>query len=251
MLKRKNKINALPYELYNMDAIEQMKLLKTGSVNLVAADLPYGITKNKWDIPIPIDEMWIQFKRLVSPTGVIVLTAAQPFSSLLVVSNLDMFKYDLIWEKTISSGQLNVKKQPMRNHESLLIFGGPKSTYNEQKTEGKPYTINRKANYKNDNYNKQTDNSKINTGYRHAKSVIRISNPRIRKGHPTQKPLELFNYIINAYSNPSDTVLDCCMGSGTTGVSSIMNGRKFIGIELDTKYYTEAHDRIKATYETI
>lgn len=238
-------LNNKTVELINGEAIEEMRKMEDNSVDFICVDLPYGTTQNKWDEIIPLDEMWKEFHRVIKFNGCIALTAAQPFSSKLVMSNIKNFKYEMIWEKTISSGQLNVKHQPLRNHESILIFYKKRPVYNEQKTKGEPYSINRKADYKDGNYGKQRDNSKVNEGYRHAKSVLKISNPRIKNGHPTQKPLELMSHLIKMYTNEGDTVLDCCMGSGTTGVASSILKRRFIGIELDKKYFDGAVERIK------
>lgn len=132
----------------------------------------------------------------------------------------------------------------MRSHESVLIFYKNKPTYNEQLTEGKPYSIKRKPNYGENNYNAQTESEKQNTGYRHARSVLKVSNPRIKGGHPTQKPVELIYYIVRTFSNEDDTVLDCCMGSGTTGVSALSLNRKFIGIELEDRFFERSVERM-------
>ena len=230
------------------DAIEEMAKIDDCSIDLILVDLPYGVTNNKWDVIIPFDKMWEQFNRIKKVRTPIILTATQPFASMLIMSNLKMFKYDLIWEKTISSGQLNVKHQPLRNHESVLVFYDKIPTYNEQKTEGKPYNIKRSGNYSENNYNCQKSSSKNNDGYRHAKSVIKISNPRIKNGHPTQKPIELLDYIIRCYSNENDTVLDCCMGSGSTGVSALKNNRIFLGIEKEQNYFEIAKKNIEDEY---
>ena len=232
------------YQLINNNCLLSMEQIKDKSVDLICVDLPYGVTKNKWDSIIPLDKMWNLFNRIIKDNGAIVLTATQPFSSILTMSNISNFKYDLIWEKTISSGQLNVSHQPMRSHESILVFYKKKPTYNEQKTLGTPYSINRSGNYLENNYSKQSSSSKTNDGYRHAKSVIKISNPRIKNGHPTQKPVELFEYIIKTFTNEGETVLDCCMGAGTTGVACANLNRDFIGIELDSKYFNMSKDRI-------
>ena len=237
------------YTLYNGDAIEQMKLLSDNSVDFICVDLPYGTTQNKWDTIIPFEPLWEQFNRVGKETAAMVFTATQPFTAKIVMSNLDNFKYDLIWEKTISSGQLNVSHMPMRNHESILVFYRKKPTYNEQKTIGKPYTINRKGEYKEGNYGEQKATKKENTGYRHAKSVIKISNPRIKNGHPTQKPVELMEYLIKMFTNEGDTVLDCCMGAGTTGEAALNLKRKFIGIELDTSYFISSQERLEKCSE--
>lgn len=223
----------------------EMKKIPNHSVHLIAVDLPYGTTRNKWDEIIPFDKMWTEFNRVLKKDGAVVLNAAQPFTSKLVMSNLDDFKYEIIWEKTIGSGQLNIKRQPLRVHESVLIFYKQFGTYNEQKTAGEPYTINRKVTFKGEGYGKQTDSKKENDGFRHARSVIKISNPRVKGGHTTQKPLELMEYIVKTYSNEGDTVLDCCMGSGTTGVAAINLKRKFIGIELDDYWFKHAKKRIQ------
>lgn len=226
------------------DALEGMSLLSPNSIDLICTDLPYGITQNKWDSVIPLPELWNSFNTVLKTNGVVVLTASQPFTSMLVMSNLAKFKYDLVWNKTIASGQLNVAKQPLRTHESILVFYSGTPTYNEQKTEGDPYKIHRKAKYKEGNYGVQKESTKENEGFRHAKSVITVSNPRIKDGHPTQKPLELMKYLIKSYSNEEDMVLDCCMGSGTTGVACVEEKRNFTGIELNKKYCLKAADRI-------
>jgi len=234
------------FKLINGECLKELKTLPEASINLIAVDLPYGTTQNKWDAIIPFDKMWDAFNRILVPNGIIVLTATQPFTSKLITSNIDNFKYEIIWEKTIGSGQLNIKRQPLRVHESILVFYKVFGTYNEQKTEGEPYKINRKIKSKGEGYGKQTNSSKENDGFRHAKSILKISNPRIKNGHPTQKPLALMEYIIKTFSNENDIVLDCCMGSGTTGEAAINLNRKFIGIELDKKYFEIAKIRINA-----
>ena len=227
------------------EALEVMSRFENNSFDLICTDLPYGTTKNKWDIPLPLEAMWEAFDRILPPTGVVALTATQPFSSLLVASNLKAFKYEVIWEKTLASGQLNVHHQPLRAHESILIFSRKRGTYNEQKTEGKPYNIKRKGVYQDGNYGEQTASEKNNTGYRHARSVLKIPNPRIKGGHPTQKPVALMEWIVKTYSNPNDRVLDCCMGSGTTGVACLNWDREFVGIENDATHFQTAKTRLE------
>ena len=228
-------------KLIRDNCLNQMKNIKERSIDCILTDLPYGITKNEWDIEIDLKLLWENFNNILKPNGIIILTAVQPFTSKLVISNQKMFKYEIIWEKTIGSGQLNIKHQPLRVHESILIFYNKRGTYNEQLTEGKPYSINR-TKVKGSGYNKQTSSNKQNDGYRHAKSVIKISNPRIKDGHPTQKPIELLEYLVKTYTNENDTVLDCCMGSGSTGVACINLNRNFIGIELNNEYFEKAKD---------
>lgn len=231
--------------LYSGDCLIEMNKIADKSVHLIAVDLPYGTTQNKWDAIIPFVEMWKQFYRVLVPNGNIVLTATQPFTSKLVMSNLNDFRYEVIWEKTIGSGQLSIKRQPLKIHESILIFYKKLGTYNEQKTLGEAYTRVRKANFKGEGYGKQVDSEKKNDGYRHARSIVKIINARYKGGHPTQKPVTLMEYIIKTYSNENDTVLDCCMGSGTTGVAACNLQRNFIGIELDEKYFDLSKIRIE------
>lgn len=232
-------------QLYQGNFLEKMQEIQDHSVHLIAVDLPYGVSNSKWDNIIPFKEMWEQFYRVLTTDGNIVLTATQPFTSKLIMSNLGDFKYEVIWEKTIGSGQLSIKRQPLKVHESILIFYKKLGTYNEQKTLGESYTRTRKVNFKGEGYGKQVDSEKKNDGYRHARSVVKIPNARYKGGHPTQKPVSLMEYIIKTYSNENDIVLDCCMGSGTTGVATCGLKRNFIGIELDSFYFEMAKTRIE------
>jgi len=236
--------NGCEVNLINGDCIEELLNVAPNTVDLIAVDLPYGTTKNKWDIIIPFEGLWKGIKHVLKPEGTAVFTAAQPFTSQLILSNPKWFKYDLVWEKTVASGQLNVNKMQLRVHEYILVFYKKFSVYNEQKTKGEPYKIVRSGKYADGSYGKQSESIKDNEGFRHAKSVIKISNPRVKGGHPTQKPLELMEYIVKVYSNEGDTVLDCCMGNGTTGEACILNGRNFIGIELDETYYNNSITRL-------
>jgi site-specific DNA-methyltransferase (adenine-specific) len=231
--------------LYQGDCLVEMGKIQSQSVNLIAVDLPYGTTQNKWDAIIPFDKMWEQFYRVLTLNGAIVLTATQPFTSKLIMSNLNDFRYETIWEKTIGSGQLSIKRQPLKVHESILVFYKKLGTYNEQKTLGEAYVRTRKHNSKGEGYGSQVDSEKKNDGYRHARSLIKIPNARYKGGHPTQKPVGLMEYIIKTYSNPGEVVLDCCMGSGTTGIAAVNLDRQFIGIELDDKYFEVAKNRIE------
>lgn len=235
------------FQLYNDDCIKIMKNMIENKVivDSIICDLPYGKTGNRWDSIIPLDELWDCYTKLIKNDGNIILTASEPFTSMLVMSNLKMFKYDIVWQKTISSGQLNVNKQPLRAHESILVFYKKFGTYNEQKLKGEPYSIKRSANYKNSTYHNQSPTELINNGERRAKSVITISNPRIKNGHPTQKPLELMEYLVKTYTNEGDTVLDNCMGSGTTGVACRKLNRNFIGIEIEKEYFDISKNKIE------
>lgn len=189
--------------------------------------------------------MWQQVKRVLKPKGIAVFTAVQPYTSMLVMSNLDWFKYDIVWQKTIGSGQLNVNRQPMRTHETVLIFYDNFGTYNEQTTLGSPYSIKRKMNKFQTSYGKQKDHVSINKGIRRAKSVIKIKNPRVKGGHSTEKPVSLMEYLIKTYSNAGEVVLDFAVGRGTTLVAAHNLDRKFIGIEKDDHWFEKASERLK------
>jgi len=226
------------------DCLGVMKSINSSSVDFILCDLPYGVTCNRWDSLIPLDKLWVEYLRIIKDNGAIVLTAVQRFASQLVMSQSDLFRYDLIWVKTIPSGQLNVNNQPLRQHEHILVFYKKQPTYNQQYTEGKPYTINRKVTYNGRGYGEQRDTHKSNNGYRHPISVLYYSNPRVLGGHPTQKPIALFEYLIKTYTNEGDVVLDNCIGSGTTAIAAINTNRHYIGIELDAKYCKMAEENI-------
>ena len=189
--------------------------------------------------------MWTHIKRILKPKGIAVFTAVQPYTSVLVMSNLDWFKYDLVWQKTIGSGQLNVNRQPMRTHETVLVFYNNFGTYNEQTTLGNPYKIKRKMSQFQTSYGKQRDHESINEGTRRAKSIIKIKNPRVKGGHSTEKPVALMEYLIKTYSNPGEVVLDFAAGRFSTGVAAINTGRQFIGIEKDDYWFSRGIERLK------
>lgn len=231
--------------LYHADCLDQMKRIPDASIDMVFCDLPYGTTQNSWDTVIPLDKLWQEYNRTVKENGAIVLTSSQPFTSVLVASNIKQFKFEWIWKKTIGSGQMNIKRQPLKIHESVLVFYRKPPTYNEQKTLGKPYAITRKeSSLKQTSYGKQKTHDKINDGFRHAQSIIEISNPRIKGGHPTEKPVSLCEYFIKVYSNEGDVVLDNCMGGGSTGEACINLNRSFIGIEKELSYYEMAKKKL-------
>lgn len=234
------------YKLYRGDCLKIIPQLDAKSIDLIAVDVPYGTTQNKWDIVIPFEPMWKQIKRVLKDKGTAVFTAAQPFTSQLVMSNPEWYRYDIIWQKSIGSGQLNINRQPLRLHEHLLIFYNKFGVYNEQTTQGDPYKITRKADEFEGNYGKQKEHTKINEGVRHARSVIKISNPRIKNGHKTEKPVELMSYIVKTYSNENNTVLDFTMGSGATGEACAQLNRNFIGIELDEYWFKKAEERLSS-----
>lgn len=205
-------------------------------VDMVFADLPYGTTRNQWDSIIPFDALWT-----TKSNGAIVFTSAQPFTSSLIMSNPRYFKYELIWIKDNCTGFLNANRQPLRRHESVIVFYREQPTYNPQKTSGKPYTTARKST--GTNYGFAESLPTVNLGDRFPSSVLHISRDK-QKVHPTQKPVALLEWLIKTYSNPGDIILDPTMGSGTTGVACANTGRRFIGIERDPTYFETAQRRI-------
>ena len=245
-------------KLYKGDCLEIMKQIPNGSIDMILADLPYGTTACKWDTIIPFDKLWEQYERLIKPNGVIALTATQPFASLLITSNLKLFKQELIWDKIMPVGHLIAGKRIMSVHENILLFYAKQPTFNRQFTERKDE--DRRKNIVS-NYEKLTNTSKTelvkNTpetkfanGYDNTKvnpkSIISITKrmPHKDRLHPTQKPVALMEYLIKTYTNENDIVLDNCMGSGSTGVAARNLNRRFIGIELEKKYFDIAEKRI-------
>ena len=209
--------------------------------------MPYGTTKNKWDSVIDLEELWEAYKRIIKENGAIVLFAQTPFDKVLGCSNLNMLKYEWIWEKDNGTGFLNAKKMPLKIHENILIFYKKPPTYNPQMRTGfKPYTV--KAGRKSSNYGKQIDVVTTNDGDRYPLDLIKFNRDK-DKVHPTQKPVALCEYLIKTYTNEGDVVLDNCMGSGSTGVAAINLNRNFIGIELNDEYFKIAEERIGNAYD--
>jgi site-specific DNA-methyltransferase (adenine-specific) len=228
------------------DCLEAMKGIPSGTVDMVLADPPYGTTQCKWDSVIDLKLMWQELKRIIKPRGVIILTAAQPFTSVLTCSNLKMFKYDLVWEKPNATGFLNAKKMPLRAHESALVFYNKLPTYNPQMTYGHERKKTKCKTVNSECYGKAFNLTEYDSTSRYPRSVQKFSSDK-QKGsfHPTQKPVEFMEWLIKSYTNPGDVVLDFCMGSGTTGVAAIRNGRKFVGIERNDEYFDTAKQRIE------
>ena len=234
--------------IYNGDCLEIMPTLPDKSIDMILCDLPYGMTACKWDTVIPFDALWREYWRLVKPTGAVVLTAAQPFTSALVMSQIAHFKYDWVWRKPKGTGHLNAKKMPMRDKEDIVVFYRAQCTYNPQFGSGEPY--GNKAgkiveNGLSDNYGKFGTHRGGSDGKRYPKQVIDF--PVVERGsvHPTQKPVALMEYLIRTYTNEGETVLDNCAGSGTTGVACIKTGRKAVGIEISEKYCEIAANRLR------
>lgn len=233
------------------DCLELMKTIPDGSVDMVLADPPYGATACKWDSVIPFEPMWDQLKRVTKKDGAIVMTASQPFTSALVMSNVKMFRYEWIWEKSKASNFLLARKQALKAHENMLVFSKGTPPYFPQKTLGKPFKgegRSRKGSQTElvntvPNPTKRADNK----GDRFPRSVQYFVTAESEGClHPTQKPVALMEYLIRTYTNESETVLDFTMGSGTTGVAAKNLNRNFIGIELDPEYFRIAKERIEA-----
>ena len=230
--------------LHNGDCLSIMKSIPDNSVSLILCDLPYGTTMNKWDNIIPLEEMWELYKRIITPNGAIVLHAQEPFTSMLVMSNLEMFKYKWIWNKKQVSGFLNAKKQPLRNCEDICVFYSKQCVYNPQMRKGKMQmkNTNRGAST---NYNDFVAMPKMSDEY-YPTMLLDFPLQRFKGGHPTQKPVPLLEYLVKTYTNEGDTVLDNCMGSGSTGVACVNTGRKFIGIEINDEYFKLAKNRLES-----
>jgi site-specific DNA-methyltransferase (adenine-specific) len=208
---------------------------------MVLCDLPYGTTQNKWDSVIPLEPLWSHYRRIVKPSGVIVLTATQPFTTQLVSSNYQWFRYEWIWEKNIVTGHLNAHNRPMRNHESILVFSPKaKHTYNPQGLQ--PYQKIKTRGHNGTNFGKSgSANYQEHTNY--PRTIVSFKSDST-KLHPTQKPLAMFEYLIRTYTNPGELVLDNCIGSGTTAIACLNTERFYIGFELDTLYFVRAMERI-------
>ena len=233
--------------IYNEDCLEGMKRIADKSVDMILCDLPYGTTACKWDTIIPFEPLWEQYERVIKDGGAIILTASQPFTTKLISSNFDWFKYELIWNKVLPTGFAIAKIQPMKQHENVLVFGKGKVTYNPQMTpRERPRTYNRThKNYEgSENLQKHDGKARTLTHY-YPRSLLEFSNANNKsKVHPTQKPVPLFEYLIRTYTNENETILDNCMGSGTTAIACLNTNRNYIGFELDETYYSLANERI-------
>lgn len=261
-------------KIYNEDCLEGMKRIPDKSVDMILCDLPYGTTANKWDTIIPFEPLWEQYERVIKDNGAIVLTASQPFTSSLVMSNQKLFKNEWIWEKQKANNFMGAKYQPLKYHENVLVFGKGKVNYYPQKyrvleideimkmnkkeltnlMKTRDYDrfgkIDKRKTINDSNSNKEYLGTKVkrkrvkDTGYRNPKSVLKINKEVNNLIHPTQKPVELFEYLIKTYTNEGETVLDNCMGSGSTAIAAINTNRNYIGFEMDEGYYKASIERI-------
>ena len=248
------------------DCLEEMPKIPDKSIDMILCDLPYGTTACKWDTIIPFEPLWEQYKRIIKDNGAIVLTASQPFTSALVMSNVKMFKYEWIWEKNCPTGIALAKYQPMRNHESIIVFCNGKTLYNKQQTLSK--ISDRKLGKSNGRFNmqnktgehygdmvfiKKNNPENILLENVNPRTVVRFDVPPRSKGtlHPTQKPVALFEYLIKTYTNEGDLVLDNCAGSFTTAIASDNLKRNWICIEKEAEYCAIGEKRIKENRERL
>ena len=234
-------------DLRHGDCLELMKDIPNKSIDMILCDLPYGTTQNKWDSVIPLDELWKEYKRIIKDNGVIALTSQGIFTAKLMLSNEKWFKYKLVWVKSKATNFLNAKKQPLRKHENICVFYNKQPQYNPQMTEGEPYDKGVRKNQLTGSYGDFNPVHVKSEGMRYPTDVVyfKTAESEGKVYHPTQKPVSLLEYLIKTYTNERETVLDNCMGSGSTGVACINTNRNFIGMELDENYFNIAKERIE------
>lgn len=239
----------LDYGFYNMDCLDGMKLIEDGTVDLILTDLPYGITQCKWDKVLPLDLFWEQAKRIIKGNGAIVLTAKQPFTTDLINSNREWYRYNLVWVKNISTGFYNANVMPLQTHEDICVFYKHKPTYNPQKETGFERKVSKASSKRKcqsaEIYNKAVCVKDYDSTERYPISLLYFESDKHKKSlHPTQKPVQLFKYLIKTYSNEGDLVVDCCAGSNTTGVACFGTKRNYIGFEKEKKFFDIGTARI-------
>lgn len=238
-------------KLLNGDCMQLMKQIPDKSIDMILCDLPYGTTKCKWDSVIPFETLWREYNRIIKDNGAIVLFSSQPFTAQLVCSNIKNYRYEWIWRKTQAKNHLNAKKQPLRAHENIEVFYKKPPVYNPQMTHGHKRKVCTR-NYTRENtgascYGREVRNDHYDSTDRYPVDVQTFSNgDQTKRYHVTQKPVDLLAYLIRTYTNEGDTVLDNCMGGGSTGIACLQTGRKFIGIEIDPDIFKTAKGRIEA-----
>ena len=240
----------LDFGFYNMDCIEGMKLIDSGTVDLILTDLPYGITQCEWDKVVPLDLFWGQAKRIIKDNGAIVLTAKQPFTTDLINSNREWYRYNLVWVKNISTGFYNAKVMPLQTHEDICIFYNHKPTYNPQMETGFERKVSKASSKRKcqsaEIYNKAICTKDYDSTERYPISLLYFESDKHKNPlHPTQKPVAMFEYLIKTFSNEGNLVVDCCGGSNTTGVACYRTGRRYIGFEKEKKFFDIGTERIK------
>jgi site-specific DNA-methyltransferase (adenine-specific) len=238
-------------ELWRGDCLEMMASIPDGSIDMILCDLPYGTTACKWDTVIPFEPLWAQYRRIAKRNAAIVLTASQPFTTALIASNMREFAYCWVWDKVNRpTGFMSAKLRPLKATEDVCVFYAAQPTYNPQKWQGEPYKAKGGKRHAGHVYGLESKQSVTDCadGMRYPQNIIRIkADNRGIEGrvHPTQKPVALMEYLIRTYTQEGETVLDNCMGSGTTGVACANTGRRFIGIERERKYFDIACERIE------
>ena len=233
-------------QIYNCDCLEGMKKIPDGSVDFILSDLPFQMTDCHWDKKIPFEPMWKEFYRVAKKNAAMALFANGKFLIELAASNLKDYRYKIVWLKNLATGFLNAKKMPLKCHEDVLIFYRQLPTYNPQFTQGKPY-IHHGNQYRSENYRDGIENWRTSSdGRRFPRDIVKGCQPQVNDTafHPTQKPVELLEYLIKTYTNEGEVVLDATIGSGSTAVAAINTNRQFIGFELDEKYFEIAQKRI-------
>lgn len=234
------------------DCLQVMETLEAGSIDAIISDPPYGTTYAKWDCDVPLPELWSAWKRVLKPGGAIVLTASQPFTSALVMSNPRWFRCEWIWDKVNAANFANAKRQPMKTHESVLVFGERQTTYNPQKVPGAKNHVQGKSTV--NASETRLINGRVEddlSGMKYPKSIQTFAKHSSQCGlHPTQKPVDLMRYLVRTYTNPGETVLDCFAGSGTTGVAAQAEGRNCVLIEREEKYLEITRQRLLTNTKT-
>src|SRR3982751_5917370 len=235
-------------KLLHGDCLDLMMDIPHKSIDLILCDLPYGTTQCKWDVIIPFERLWLAYNRIIKDNGAIVLFGAEPCSSMLRLSNLEMYKYDWIWDKVKGTNFLNAKKQPMRNHEIISVFYKNQCTYNAQKTSGHIHKKTFRAKHlQTEVYGEMTKDYHYSSTDRYPRSIQVFSTDTQNSSlHPTQKPVSLCEYLINTYTNEGELVLDNCAGSGTTAIAAINTNRNYLCIEKDETYYKKSIGRISS-----
>ena len=225
------------------DCLEVMPQIPSGSIDMILCDLPYGTTACKWDTVIPFEPLWEQYERVIKDNGAIVLTASQPFTSALVMSNIKIYRYNLVWEKTRPTLFQHAWRMPLRNHEDIVVFYKKAPTYNPQGLVKQTRKVKRTTGGGTFGENWNSNNEYMSGYTNFPRSIIKIPSES-KTVHPTQKPVALFEYLIKTYTNKGEIVLDNCIGSGTTAIAALNTGRYFIGIEKEKKYFDIAKERI-------
>lgn len=249
-------------KIYNMDCLQGMKDIPDGSIDMILCDLPYGVTRNSWDSMVPLEDLWRQYKRIIKDNGAICLHADGMFMAMLMMSQPKLWRYNLVWDKVLTSGFLNANRMPLRRTEEICVFYKKQPTYNPQKSvgsrnHGKGKIVGKLVdgtNTSNNNYGNYVavDNSAESGTQKHPTSLLRFQKTHPSKAlHPTEKPVSLCEYLIKTYTNPGELVLDNCIGSGTTSVAAIRTGRNFIGFEITEDYCRIANQRNAEAYKTL